>query len=157
MPRVHTRAGFTLIELLIVLVVGGLLSMVTIRSFGQVHGSLGSRTAQTTFLGMHAQARAMAVERGESIILTVNPGTDTVTLERADGTVVRDRNFAQDYDVSIQTDSGVSGGIVRLCMTPRGYAEPACGNVATRVEVRFVRGGRTRTVALLPLGQASEA
>lgn len=155
MPRVHTRAGFTLIELLIVLVVGGLLSMVTIRSFGQVHGNLGARTAQTTFLGMHAQARALAVERGESIILTVNPGTDTVTLERADGTVVRTRNFAQDYDVSIQTDSGAS--TVRLCMTPRGYAEPSCGNVATRVEVRFVRGGRTRTVALLPLGQASEA
>lgn len=153
MPRVQPRSGFTILELLIVLVVGGLLSMVTIRSFSQVHGNLGARTAQSTFLGMHAQARGMAVERGQRIILTVTPSTGIVTLEEPDGTVVRSRDFSEDYDVSIETDGG---GIVRLCMTPRGYAEPACGNVSARVELRFVRGGRTRSVALLPLGQATE-
>lgn len=152
MPHVRSRWGFTLIELLIVLVVGGLLSTVAIRSFSQVHGSLGARTAQSTFLTMHAHARAIAVEQGQPIILVVDPGTDMVRLERQDGSLVRGRDFGAEYDVSIQT----GGGTVRLCMTPRGFADPGCGNVNDRVEVRFVRGGRTRTVGLLPLGQAME-
>lgn len=152
MPHVRTRLGFTVIELLIVLVVGGLLSTVAIRSFSQVHGSLGARTAQSTFLTMHAHARSMAVEHGQPVILVVDPAADRVRLEGEDGTVLRSRDFAGDYDVSIQT----GGGTVRLCMTPRGFADPGCGNVNDRVEVRFVRGGRTRIVGLLPLGQAVE-
>ncbi len=155
MQRLRRQRGFTLLELLIVLVVGGILSMVTIRSFSQVHGSLGARTAQSTFMTMHAQARANAVERGHNVILRVSPGTDRVELEAqtVDGPVVlRTRNFAADYDVSIQTDDGN----VELCMTPRGFASTSCGNVNSRVQVRFVRGDRTRTVVLLPLGQLVE-
>ncbi len=155
MQRLRHRRGFTLLELLIVLVVGGVLSMVTIQSFSQVHGSLGARTAQSTFMTMHAQARASAVERGHNVILRVDPSSDRVELEAqtSDGpVVVRSRAFASDYDVSLETD----GGVVELCMTPRGFASTSCGNVTSRVQVRFVRGDRTRSVTLLPLGQLME-
>lgn len=151
MARVQkNRRGFTLIELLIVVVVGGLLSAVTIRSFSQVHGSLGSRTAQSTFLTMHAQTRALAVERGEPMILEVDRSTAMVRIEDSGGTVVRSRNFGSDYDVTIEAHSQ----LVRMCMTPRGVADPGCGNVSNSTEIGFVRGDRTRTVVLLPLGQA---
>jgi len=156
MQRLRHRRGFTLLELLIVLVVGGVLSMVTIQSFSQVHGSLAARTAQSTFMTLHAQARASAVERGHNVILRVTPGSNLVEVEAqpsgGPSVVIRSRNFAADYDVSLETD----GGVVELCMTPRGFASTSCGNVTSRVQVRFVRGDRTRSVTLLPLGQLME-
>lgn len=152
MPRYPDRTGFTLLELLIVLVIGGILTSLTIRSFSQVHGSLGTSTAQSAFTAMHAQARALAVERGERILFVVDPETGVVSLEDEDGASVQSRNFDGEYDVSIAT----TGGEIRLCMTPRGFADPRCGNVSDRVEVRFTRGDRTRTLELLPLGQVRE-
>lgn len=153
MHRLRGRTGFTLLELLIVLVIGGILSAVAIRSFSVVHGSLGTNTAQSSFMTMHAHARALSVERGIPILLVVDPGTDLVTVEDGDGNVIQTRNFASDYDVSI----GAGDGEVRLCFTPRGFADPRCGNVGGVTEVSFTRGGRTRTLELLPLGQAREA
>lgn len=150
MPDVRHHKGFTLIELLIVLVVGGLLGSVTIRAFSQVHGSLGSRTAQSTFLTMHAQARALAVERGEAMVLEVDRDAGVVRIEDAAGDVERARDFGRDYEVEIRAPASM----VRLCMTPRGIADPACGNVSGSTEIQFVRGDRTRAVVLLPLGQA---
>ncbi len=153
MSRPRRTAGFTLIEMLIVVVVGGLMSMIAIRSFSQVHGALGARTAQTTFMTIHAQTRALAVERGEAIVLRVDPASGVVSVTTEGGTVIQSRNFAQDYEVAVTTP----GGVVELCMTPRGYADTRCGNVTTRTEIVFTRGARTRRVALLPLGQLQEA
>jgi prepilin-type N-terminal cleavage/methylation domain-containing protein len=154
MHRLRGPGGFTLLELLIVLVIGGVLGTVTIRSFSQVHGSLGARTAQSTFLTMHAQARAIAVEQGRDILLVVDPASGEVRIEReSDNGIIRIRNLADDYDVAVT----VSGGLLALCMTARGFADPRCGNVADRREVTFTRGGTSRTVAILPLGQALEA
>ena len=153
MPRPRRTAGFTLIEMLIVVVVGGLMSMIAIRSFSQVHGALGARTAQTTFMTIHAQTRALAVERGEAIVLRVDPGSGVVSVATEGGTEIQSRNFVQDYEVTVTTP----GGIVELCMTPRGFADTRCGNVTTRTEIVFTRGTRTRRVVLLPLGQLLEA
>jgi len=152
MQRLRSRRGFTLIEMLIVVVVGGLMSMIAIRSFSQVHGALGARSAQSTFMTIHAQTRALAVERGVPIVLRVDPATGVVSIETEAGTVIQSRNFAVDYEVTV----GTPGGVVLLCMTPRGFADTRCGNVDDRTEISFVRGGRTRAVALLPLGQLVE-
>lgn len=152
MRRFHSQTGFTVLELLIVLVVGGLLTTIAIRSFSQVHGSLATNTAISSFMTMHAQARSLSVERGQPILLVANPSTGLVSLQELDGTIVRSRSFVGDYAVAI----GTPGGEVRLCMTPRGFADPRCGNVSDRTEVSFTRDGRTRTLVLLPLGQALE-
>jgi prepilin-type N-terminal cleavage/methylation domain-containing protein len=144
--------GFTVLELLIVLVVGGILTTIAVRSFSQVHGGLGTHTAVSSFMTMHAQARALAVERGRPILLVADASTGRVSIEETDGTTVRERDFADAYDVTI----GAPGDEVRLCMTARGFADPRCGNVNDRTPVTFTRGGRTRTLVLLPLGQALE-
>ena len=153
MQRLRNRRGFTLIEMLIVIVVGGLMSMIAIRSFSQVHGSLGARSAQSTFMTIHAQTRALAVERGVPIVLRVDPATGVVSIETEGGDVIQSRNFAEDYEVTV----GTPDGVVLLCMTPRGFADVGCGNVDDRPEISFVRGARTRAVALLPLGQLVES
>ncbi|MEX2531158.1 MAG: GspH/FimT family pseudopilin [Gemmatimonadota bacterium] len=153
MHRPRAPGGFTLLELLIVLVIGGVLGTVSLRSFSQVQGNLGARTAQSTFFTMHAQARAIAVEQGRDVLLVVDPTAGEVRIEReSDNGVIRVRNLADDYDVTVT----VSGGSLALCMTARGFADPRCGNVSDRREVTFTRGGRSRTVAILPLGQAME-
>ena len=153
MRRLRTCSGVTLIELLLVLVIGGIMSMVAIRSFSQVHGSLGARTAQSTFTGMHAQARAISVEHGIPVLLRVDPESGAVSIQDLSGEVLRSRDFAASYDVTI----GTPNGVVDLCMVPRGFADPRCGNVNDRTEITFTRGNRVRSVTLLPLGQLVEA
>jgi len=152
MGRLRTCSGITLIELILVLVVGGIMSMVAVRSFSQVHGSLGARTAQATFTGMHAQARAISVEQGVPILLRVDPQSGVVSIRNLSGDVLRSRDFGTSYDVTI----GTPNGVVDLCMVPRGFADPRCGNVDDRTEITFTLGNRARTVALLPLGQLVE-
>lgn len=152
MGRLRTSSGITLIELILVLVVGGIMSMVAVRSFSQVHGSLGARTAQSTFTGMHAQARAISVEQGVPILLRVDPQSGVVSIRNLSGDVLRSRDFGTSYDVTI----GTPNGVVDLCMVPRGFADPRCGTVDDRTEITFTLGSRVRTVALLPLGQLVE-
>jgi prepilin-type N-terminal cleavage/methylation domain-containing protein len=152
MRRIRSQSGLTVIELLIVLVVGGILSMAAIRGFGGVHGNLATRSAQSTFMTMHAHARALAVERGEPIILRVDTTDGMVTVETGDGEVIQARDFSREYDVEFKG----SKEVIRLCMTARGFADPRCGNVDGKVKLEFVRGQRSRGIALLPLGQLTE-
>ncbi len=145
--------GFTLLELLIVLVIGGILAVVVIQSFSRVQGRMGARAAQSNVMGLHAQARAYAVERGQLVGFVVDAGADEVRVElgcAGSGQVLSRLNLAAEFAVDVQAP----GNPLILCFTPRGIADPARGTVATATNIRLVRGDRESGVQLLPLGQA---
>ncbi len=145
--------GFSMIELVMVLAVGGILMGIVLGSFGEVGSRMSVRAAQNAFLSAHAQARALAVERGEVVRLVVSPSTATVTIERGPvGSIeiLEILDLGADNNVSLATSGGTP---VTLCMTPRGYADPTCNSFNASATVDFSRGGRVSRVRLLPLGQ----
>ncbi len=147
------RRGFTILELVIVLGIGALVAGIAIAGFGGIQARLGVRAAEARFLSMHGQTRALAVERGRAVRLSVNPETGVVRIEEGcagDGPEIDARDFGAIHAVTIET--GV--GVLWLCMTPRGFADIGANSFSQEARVSFVRGDRSATVVLLPLGQA---
>jgi prepilin-type N-terminal cleavage/methylation domain-containing protein len=146
----HARRGFTLLELVVVIAIGGILSSVAILAFSQVQGQLATRSALSNFLSLHAQARALAVERGGMSQFIVDEGEGEVRIEFG-GVVVSELSLADEFAVTLDADGGLTH-----CFTPRGIADLGCTTFNTATNVTFTRGNRTATVQLLPLGQARE-
>jgi len=151
------NTGFTLIELITALALGTILTGIAITSFARVRAQLSTRSAQTQFMGLHAQARAFSVERGVDVILVVDETTDRATVLRMTPTgplVLRQVDFRNTFGVNLETGQGS----VNLCFTPRGMANPSCAGSFTgsSLEVRFSVDARSHVVTVFPLGQARE-
>jgi prepilin-type N-terminal cleavage/methylation domain-containing protein len=150
LQRIRTRrSGFTLLEMIVVVAIGGVLATLVMLSFSRVQGQLATRSAQSNFLSLHAQARSLAVERGVTSEFVVVDATGVVSV-RVGGDVVNQVNLGQEFAVTVSTSGG--GGGFTQCFTPRGIADLNCVT-ATRT-VTFTRGNRTTQVEVLPLGQA---
>jgi prepilin-type N-terminal cleavage/methylation domain-containing protein len=145
------RRGFTLIELVLVMMVGAILASVAVTSFSAVQSRMGTRSAESQFLTMHAQTRALAVERGDIARLVVDQNTVTVLLGLGSGSeTMRTVNFMDAYNVTIESPDLP----LQLCMNPRGFGERApCTSFDQTASLTFQRTGQTRSVRLLPLGQ----
>lgn len=156
-PRPGRRDGFTLLEMLTVIVIGGVLTGIVLNSFSRVRGQLSTRSAQSNFMGLHAQARAFAVERGVLVRLVVDEANDRVRIEvlAPDGVDVRNQ---MDFREAFGVDMVTGQGSVNICFTPRGIANPACAGAFTgnSLVVRFDAADRSRTVTVFPMGQARE-
>jgi len=152
--RMGKRAGFSLLELVIALVFGGILASIAMSGFGGAQGRLSVRSAQASFLSLHAQTRALAVERGVQVQLLVDPATDVVSIRLGcdgGGDIVESRNFEDAYAVTVTT----GGGTASLCITPKGVANPSLNAFPqTPARIVFTRGEAASEVTLLPLGQA---
>jgi len=147
------KRGFTVLELVVALMFGALLTSVAINSMGSVQGQFAVRSAEASFLSLHAQTRAFAVERGVQVQLVVNPQSSTATIRLGcggGGEILQSRDFGEAYGVEITT----GGGEASLCMTPKGVANPNLNSFNQELRVGFVRGGRGSAVVLMPLGQA---
>lgn len=138
-----------MIELVIVLVVGAILTAIVVVGFGSMRGGMTVSSARSTFLTMHAATRSLAVERGTSMRLVVNSVTGTMTIEEGcggGGTVVQ----TETVDAAIHFKSGTS---LALCMTPRGFADPAGNSFESEGYLAFTVGSHTAELTILPLGQ----
>jgi len=147
------RDGFTLLEVVIALMFGGILAGIAISGFGGTQGRLAVRSAQGSFLSMHAHTRALAVERGVQVQLQIDPATDMVAIRLGcdgAGDIVESRNFQDAYSVTVTT----GGGTASLCMTPKGVANPSLNAFPqTPARIVFTRGEAASEVTLQPLGQ----
>jgi len=147
--QMMSRKGFSLIEAVVVMGIGAILAMVTITSFGAVRGSMTVNAARGTFQSMHATTRALAVERGVLMRLVADPADATVRIEvgcAGGGAVVQ----TETLPANIVT----GGGVFAICMTPRGYANPAGNSFVNEGTISFTQAGRTVQLRYLPLGQA---
>ncbi|TVP42053.1 MAG: prepilin-type N-terminal cleavage/methylation domain-containing protein [Gemmatimonadales bacterium] len=150
LQRIRTRrSGFTLLEMIVVIAIGGVLASIVTLSFSRVQGQMATRSAQSNFLSLHAQARALAVERGVTSQFAVVDATGLVTV-RVGSNVVNQVNLTSEFAVTVATSGG--GGGFTQCFTPRGIADLNCVTAARTVT--FTRGDRSTQVEVLPLGQA---
>ena len=140
--------GFTIIEVLIVLIIGTILMSMAVKAFGATSSHLAVRQARTVYNGMVARARAQAIESGFLTLVVANIPGDSVWIF-ANGKVVENVRFSEEMGVDIQAASPT----VRLCMSPRGYANPDCNSFTSAVKMTFAQGAETESIEILPLGQ----
>lgn len=144
----RSNRGFSLIEMTIVIVIGAIMIAIVIQGFGNARAGNSVRSAEQNFRGLHARARAYAIERGSETKLVVDPATDEVLILDSDGDTVDMMDFFQTLGV----DVGASARL-ELTMTPRGYADLDRTNFTSLTEITFTQESEVRTVALLPIGQ----
>ena len=144
--RGKTR-GFSLIELTVTIVIAGVLLDTAVRVTAPVQDSLSVDSGIGVVAALHARARAQAVARGTMVQLIVDPSTDIVMV--FEGATVLET-------VDLRTTRGidiVGSSQIRVCMTPRGFADTDCNSFNSAVTVALNRGEATSEVKLRPMGQ----
>ena len=141
-------AGFTLIELVVALVIGSILTSIALASFGNSRGRFAVRGARSTFVSLHARARAQAIELGENVRMLVDVSGDSLVMLDAGGTELEKVLFQDEFVVDLRATSSF-----RVCMSPRGYADEDCNSYSSPVTLTFWSGSDSASVKILPLGQ----
>jgi len=82
------------------------------------------------------------------VTLVVDAAGDSVSIWSGSERLETVR-FAEEFHVDIRGPHDV----MRLCMTPRGYADPDCNSFGTDLEITFWQNSDHTSVTLLPMGQ----
>lgn len=148
----HRCSGFTMIEMVFVLLIGAILTSIALGSFQNVQSRFAARSAKQMYATLHQRARAIAIEKGEIIVIAVDLAGDSAWIRR--GPVRSDvTHFRSELNVDLR---GTTSYI--MCMTPRGYADLKCGGLGSAtstspIRLEFWRNQDSTSVWVLPLGQ----
>ncbi len=151
------RAGFTVIELIIALLIGTILTSVAISTFQGVQAGFAVRNAKAMYATLHQRARAMSIEKGETVLFAVDAIGDSAFIwSISEGGITNVTNFRRELNVDLRAPTSYV-----LCMTPRGYADYNCGAFAgfftattnTTVRLEFWLNADSSSVLVLPMGQ----
>ncbi len=94
-----------------------------LKGFGTVWSGVAAREARNVFQGMMARTGAQAIESGVPTVLIADAEGDSVMV-LANGGIVETVRFQEEMGVDIQSVAAVT----RICMTPRGFANPSCNS-----------------------------
>jgi hypothetical protein len=114
--------------------------------------------ARDAFVWMGARAKAMAVERGTSYLLEVNPTTERawIVLRRTSGAAlaadtIQKIDFSNEFRATIST---VANTTITVCYNTRAYAwSCAAGSPSANTDVTFATGDKTAVARVKVLGQ----
>jgi len=133
--------------MMVVVVLGAILTQMAVKGFGMVWSDIQAREAVEVFKGMVSRTRAQAIESGMPALLLADISGDSAMVV-ANGAIAEIVRFGE-----LGVDIQAAGGDVRICMTPRGFANPNCNSFDAPLKIAFVRGAEADTMEILPLGQ----
>ena len=145
--------GFTIIELLIVILIGSILVGLAMSSVQSAQSAYAARGGKSAYATLHQLARARAIELGGTVVLMVDTDGDSAyVMEGASTTNVT--HFRSEFGVDLRADPAA----FRICMTPRGYADPDCpalpiATVDAPITLEFWQSRDSSTLVILPMGQ----
>jgi prepilin-type N-terminal cleavage/methylation domain-containing protein len=142
------RPGFTLVELVIVTVVGAILLGIAAPRFVAVKERRAAQNARDAFVWAAATARALAIERGSTVALELDPATRQASIRHA-GESVQRIDFGVEYGAGVST----GGGLVRICYAARGFALQASCSQNLPADISFTRGEQVSTLRVQAMGQ----
>lgn len=144
----HRTKGFSLIEAVLVIAIGGVLLSIAAQNLSLNRSKMSARSARDAFGSLHALARARAVEFGTTARVFLSTAGDSAWIEQGGAQVERlDLNL--DYHVDVLGPAPV----IRICMTPRGYADSRCNSFPKAVTVVFSTPEAEESLQIFPLGQ----
>ncbi len=144
-------SGYTLIEIVVVLMIAALLLSYGVQALNKASADRAATGARDTFVWLARRARALAVQRGTNVTLTIKPATTRAKVLMA-GTIVDQVYFAQQFGATPTLSTGDS---LAICYTPRGIAQTTtpCSDLTSPVTVTFQQGPRSASAVVQALGQ----
>jgi len=145
-----------MVELVIALLIGSILTSIALASFKTVQEAFAVRNAKSMYATLHQRARAMSVEKGETVMLAVDIAGDSAFIWSPSSSISDVTNFRDELHVDLR---GTTSFV--MCMTPRGYADYNCGafaglvtgTTASAVRLEFWQNADSTSVIVLPMGQ----
>jgi prepilin-type N-terminal cleavage/methylation domain-containing protein len=144
----ETKKGFTLLELIVVMMIALSLMGIAVRGVGGMRSRTSVLQARNVYVGLHARARAQAVEFAQRTQLWIAPDGDSIWISRND-TILQTVHFGRDMGIQIETGADQE----MVCMNARGFADPRCNSFGGTLTLTFVQGRDTTFLTVLPLGQ----
>ncbi len=147
-------SGYTIIELVVVLMIAAVLLSYGLLSLNRASADRGAAGARDTYVWLARRSRALAVQRGTDVKLSLKVSTQRAKLLL--GTTTVDQVYFYDQYAAKPSLSSGNDSLV-ICYTPRGIASGSCsipsGSTVPVTTVTFTRGGRTASAVVQALGQ----
>ncbi len=149
------RPGFTLIEMFTAMVLIAVLSSIAFGKFNKSSANRSAVGARDAYVWLGRRARALAIQRGTVVRMTLNPTTEQARLWLGQTGVKpvlgSGISFRNDFKVNVATSSGDS---IVVCYSPRGFAlTGTCTTSGLPKTATFSRAGQFAVATVQPLGQ----
>lgn len=147
--RTPDRLGFTLVELAIVLTIASILIGVAMPRIQSTFHQRDVNSARDGVLLLSAQARARAMEQGQTVEFHLDEDDGIASVIQA-GDTIDVLRFGS--ELGVEADSDIGDFV--MCYTARGFAtEPCSTSLTGPAEVEFERREYTASLEVWQLGQ----
>lgn len=135
-----------MVEMIVTILVAAMLLRIVVVASGPLMDRMSVDAARTSFASLAARARARAVERGQTVVLTVDPATDSAWVSQG-STLVESIAFRTGSHIDVRAAS-----LMAICIGPRGFGDLSCASFSGAQRVTFSRGGAEKSLTMRPLG-----